>query len=145
MNAVIEDVKKDQTKTGKDIYKVKIDGKVYTTFDEKVAREAFALKGKQASVDVEVKQSGEYTNYNLKGVAAPAQLEIPSVAGEKDVQIARAVALKAAVDFQAGKGSVADVKLVADEFLAWLAGKAPVVAKDVAPAGLLDEADDLPF
>lgn len=147
ITAVIEDVKKDQTKNGKDIYKVKIDGKTYTTFDERVAKDAFARKGQKVVADVEVKQSGEFTNYNLKGVTAAAeQAQIPSVAGEREDAIARAVALKAAVDFQAGKGSVADVKLAADEFLAWLTGQGVIRVGDIVQRGPADpDADDIPF
>lgn len=156
ITAVIEDVKSDTTKSGKAIFKIRIDGQTYTTFDERTAKEAFALKGQKAEAQVEVKQSGEFTNYNLRGVAAPAGIPQADAGGksEKDGQIARAVALKAAVEFQAGKGSVADVKLAADEFLAWLSGAGAVAAADISrvpkgevvqPAGLLDEADDLPF
>jgi len=121
---VIDDVVQSTTKTGKDIWKVKIDGKQWSTFDRELAEKALGLKGQKAEVLLEEKQNGEFTNYNIKGVRAVASAPKPAFTVEAGPQenIARSVALKAAVDFQGGKGNVADVLLAANEFLAWLAG-----------------------
>jgi hypothetical protein len=145
---VIDDVVQSQTKTGKDIWKVKIDGKQWSTFDRDLAEKALALKGQKAEVLLEESVKGEFTNYNIKGVRpvanAPAKPSFTVEAGPQE-NIARSVALKAAVDFQGGKGNVADVLLVANEFLAWLAGspaKEPMRSPGSSISGPID---DIPF
>lgn len=141
VTAVIEDVTAKQTSTGKTMYSVVIDGKKITTFDLPVAEKAKALKGQKATVEFVEKQNGEFLNRNVTGITGAAPVAAAfTVEPGKDEQIARAVALKAAVDFQGGKGSVLDVKLAADEFLAWLQG-APVGQ----PAAAVDESDGIPF
>ena len=141
ITAVIESVTKKDLDGGKTVYTVTADGKKYTTFKSDVATAAKALQGQTAEIARESKQKGEYTNWYING-ARPVQAAavIPNTPDDKAESIARAVALKAAVDFQAGKGSVADVKLAANEFLAWLTGAAPVKAADID-----DDASGIPF
>lgn len=146
MIAVVEDVQSDKTKSGKDIYKVKLDGKVYTTFDRPVAEAAFELKGKQADAQVEVKQSGEFTNYNLRGIKPAVSAKLPdppavsSSESSRQSSIQKQCALKSAVEFckSDAKATVEGVLLAAAAFDAWLSGEA-------APTNVRDEADDIPF
>lgn len=112
--------------SGKTIYEIAFgDGNTYVTFKGQLAEKANALKGQQASARVTVKQKGDFTNYYLDDIAPQGSLApiampvaggtaitmhqnasvpqgIPMAAAgdpEKDARIAKAVAVKAAVEF----------------------------------------------
>ena len=54
------------TKTGKLIYEVALsDGTTYTTFDNALAAQAQSLQGQDIQAQVDVRQNGQYTNYNI--------------------------------------------------------------------------------
>lgn len=147
--AVVDDVTAKQTEKGA-VYTVVAGGDKFSTFKLEVAEQAKAAKGQRAVIDYITKdreRDGKtYTNKYVNSVVVdkPAASGFTVEVDPKQESIARAVALKAAVDFQAGKGSVLDVKLAADEFLAWLNG-VEAKPREVVSSGLLDEAEDLPF
>jgi hypothetical protein len=63
------------TRTGKTVYDVALsDGNKYSTFNPDVATKANNLVGQNVSARVEVKQNGQYTNYNLEDIAQVGQL-----------------------------------------------------------------------
>lgn len=89
------------------------DGREYTTFRPEVAQQAVPLLNQPVMVTYEVKQRGQFTNYDLEAVAsangpaaAPVAQPAPSApapapvvfGGSKDDQIARSVAIKLAAE-----------------------------------------------
>ena len=145
ITAVVDDVTAKQTQSGKTMYTVHANGWKITMFDLDKAEAAKECKGQLSVIEYTEKQNGDYLNRNLLSVKLANPKPAPSFGVEVDPKqesIARAVALKAAVDFQAGKGSVLDVKLAADEFLAWLNGT-PVASAGSSESGPLDT--DIPF
>ena len=57
------------TKTGKLIYEVALsDGTTYTTFENAIAMQAQSLQGQDVAAQVDVRQNGQYTNYNIVAV-----------------------------------------------------------------------------
>lgn len=144
----IEDVesKTIPTKYGqKTVWNVKAsDGRRYGTFDAELGQLAGRLRGQAAVIEYRERQKGEYTNYDIEALRAS---EFNPVAGEsrdtpkaqegvrqapvasygpsdKDSSIARAVALKAAVELAAG-GVIEDptpdgLLTVSEVFTDWL-------------------------
>lgn len=133
------------TPTGKTVYEIEFsDGKTYATFKQDVAVEARAAIGSSVTAEVSEQQKGQYTNYYWNGITAktadpapvvqwiPGQIQAPAPS-DKDAQIARAVALKAAVDLVAnGTPSPELVLEVAAQLEPYLTGKA---AAGVSSAG----------
>src|SRR5581483_4645917 len=81
------------------------DGRTYTTFDRELAVAASELRGKTVVFDYVESKNGDFINYNLNavteaagGVDIPVQTIAATPSTDKDVSIARAVALKAAVE-----------------------------------------------
>lgn len=153
----IEDVESRvvNTRNGqKTVYNISAsDGRRYGTFNEDLGRKAGQLRGQSAVLDYSVRESHKdgktYTNYDLKdiranqfapqnpGIILPEQTEkilqqytaSPQITTQEDknVSIARAVALKAAVDLASG-GVIEDPSkegliLVSEYFTDWLLGK----------------------
>ncbi len=135
--------KKDiQTKSGKPgtltIFQT-ASGREYSTFKGEIASQANLLIGVPNSViEYDEVKKGEYTNYYLTGAKAgagqtandPAYVATlaPATPGlAKDEAIARAVALKAAVDTLPSLGEPtkdpASVIALADFYLGWLKGE----------------------
>ncbi len=120
-------------------------GREYATSKGEIASQAVLLMNQPVEIEHEVVQKGDYTNYYLQGVktvngAAPVPQTDPgpSVAPQSDREdaIARAVALKAAVDTlpsladiikdDAYAGKVrdpAEVLALAEFYLTWLKGE----------------------
>jgi hypothetical protein len=69
-----------QSKDGKyTMYDVAMsDGNKYTTFEGELAQQAAALQGQQVSANVEVKQNGRFTNFNLNGIGVAGSLGAPA-------------------------------------------------------------------
>jgi hypothetical protein len=91
--------------SGRKIYKIKtVDGEEYATFKPEIAEKARQYEGHEAQILYVVVEKNGYTNLYLNDVIDPEpsvkpQAEIPFEASDKDVQIARAVAMKAAVEY----------------------------------------------
>lgn len=130
ITAVIEDVSAKETAKGP-IYHVNAGGKKFATFKVEIAEQAKRHVGASCVIGYTEKgrdYNGQtYIDYYINSVdsqgAAPATTAgfAPASGGfSKDESIARAVALKGAIEFQHGEGSVADVLMVANEFLAYL-------------------------
>lgn len=123
VTVTLEDVESKDVNTKRGlgtVYRLKAsDGRTYTTFDREIAKTAAELRGKTVVFDYVQSQNGDFTNYNLNGVKAGTG--IPEVANtdnfatqpvtgfhtgdsvtSKDTSIARAVALKAAVETVVG-------------------------------------------
>lgn len=73
------------TRNGRTVYDVQFsDGNKYSTFETSVATKAQGLVGQAVVARVEVKQNGQYTNYNLLDVAPVGSLPplaMPAQAG----------------------------------------------------------------
>ena len=134
--------------TTKAVYNIKAsDGRYYGTFDEDLGKQAGLLRGQTVNIEYGVRESTKgdkvYTNYDLKGLSAsdvsnvstntssPSEgVSVAPVASQgyvstsKDLQIARAVALKAAVEtFATGALEIStapEILQVADSFTDWL-------------------------
>jgi hypothetical protein len=124
------------------IYVVELaNGNQYTTRDRGVGQLAASNLGEVAHIDFDQKQKGQYTNRyinNLTVLEKNGQPDRPTglfddavpepatsgVALEKDLQIAKSVALKAAVDIlqylPAEQRTVANVETAAEHFTRWL-------------------------
>ena len=155
ITAVVEDVTAKETAKGP-IYNINAGGKKFSTFKIEIAEQAKRAVGINSVLGYTEKgreyNGKTYIDYYLNSVdtqgAAPATggSFAPASGGfSKDESIARAVALKGAIEFQHGEGSVADVLMVANEFLAYLmntpaAPASPAVAVFSGPS-----LDDLPF
>lgn len=155
ITAVVEDVTAKETAKGP-IYNINAGGKKFSTFKVEIAEQAKRAVGINSVLGYTEKgreyNGKTYIDYYLNSVdtqgAAPATGGgfAPASGGfSKDESIARAVALKGAIEFQHGEGSVADVLMVANEFLAYLmntpaAPASPAVAVFSGPS-----LDDLPF
>lgn len=139
VTVTLEDVESKDVNTRRGlstVYRLKAsDGRTYTTFDDKLAKEGAKYRGQTVVLDYVESQNGEYTNYNLNGVKAGEQefaqnRPDPQLAPgfnpgdsvtSKDTSIARAVALKAAVTYVvAGISPEDDVITLADSWVAWL-------------------------
>jgi len=134
-------------------FTVKAGGRKYDTFRREIAEPAAPLKGQLAVIVYSERQNGEYTNYDLEGVkaapgvagatetAAQGTVETQAVSNgsnvrsvpaasprsaisDKDVSIARAVALKAAVETATGlqlvDADAGSIITIADTYLPWL-------------------------
>lgn len=133
------------------------DGRKYDTFKREIAVPGSQLRGRLVVIDFDEVQKGDYTNYKLKGIkladageaggggfAATANLgtsdDIPR-ASDKDTSIARAVALKAAVETAVGlqlmDADSDSILGIADVYAGWLL-TGSVAAEPVA-------AGDFPF
>ena len=116
------------------------DGRRYSTFNAKLAQEAVALKGQGAKIEFETRQKGEFTNYDLKALEAASVVQTVETSSngsqgvttvpvasqgpsDKDTQIARAVALKAAVELVAAGTAEKGIFELAEEILSWLQQK----------------------
>jgi hypothetical protein len=134
--------------TTKPVFNIKAsDGRYYGTFDEDLGKQAGLLRGQTVNIEYSVRESTKgdktYTNYDLKGLSAsdvasvstntsssPQAVSAAPVAAQtypstsKDLQIARAVALKAAVEtFATGALEIStgpEILQVADSFTDWL-------------------------
>lgn len=158
----IEDVKIKTLNDGRELFIV-VDGsgKDYTTMKREIAELARTWKGGEAMVEYDEKQNGQYTNrYLNKIMQAPMHdsngsgnngftIEAPQQQpGEKEQNIAKSVALKAAVELAAaGKldtNTPQDLLKVAGFFLDWLT--APTVEIEFGEPRRPDPANDpLPF
>ena len=144
------------------------DGKRYSTFDSKLAESAATLRGKTAVIEYQVRENVRdgktYVNHDLKGVQpaispadiVPVQItetpRIDSQKSDKDLSIARSVALKAAVDTATGlqwtESPSAPVLSLADEYLDWLLNGSKKPAQTVtdppttAPGGTGETEDE---
>ncbi len=116
-------------------------GKEYSTFKGEIASQAVLLMNQPVEIEYETQQKGEYTNNYLLGVktvggATPVPQADPGPTPEpvtspyqahKDEAIARAVALKAAVDTLPSLGEPtkdpASVIALAEFYLTWLKGE----------------------
>jgi hypothetical protein len=89
------------------------DGRKYDTFRRDIAVPGSTLRGKTVVIDYKERKKGEYTNYDLLSIREAAdavllqgfkQEPTPNISSQsdKDVSIARAVALKAAVETAVG-------------------------------------------
>jgi len=152
ITAVIEDVTAKETAKGP-IYHVNAGGKKFATFKADIAEQAKRHVGASCVIGYTEKgreYNGQtYIDYYINSVdsqgAAPATSASAPGGFSKDESIARAVALKGAIEFQHGEGSVADVLMVANEFLAYLLNT-PVAAASPAVAAFSGPSlDDLPF
>lgn len=150
----IETVEGKSTSKGT-VYEIKIkDGETYSTWDQAVATEARNAVGSVVTADVAVKQNGKYTNRYWNGftpaagahsnatqttptVSAPIPQQPASTPSDKDAQIARAVALKAAVDMAngglLGEPTPALVVATAQQFEPYLLGVAQPAGKVATP------------
>src|SRR5581483_3823961 len=83
INGQVLGVQGRTTRSGKTLYDVAFsDGQKYTTFDTALATKAQQLFGQEVSARVEVKQNGNFTNYNLVDIAPLGALPpAPIVAG----------------------------------------------------------------
>lgn len=141
---------KDVKVRGEDatVYEFKAsDGRKYTTFKRDVAVPGATLRGRLVTIVYTEKKKGDFTNYYLESITAAvgdpgvlvdlrgdapgtwekqdAQTESANIrsAPDKDVSIARAVALKAAVESATGFidiDTATDVLNVADVYVDWL-------------------------
>lgn len=143
----IEDVSSRDVNTRngtKTVYNIKAsDGRYYGTFDENNGRKAGTLKGQSVRLEYSFRESHKdgktYQNYDLKGIEANAFAPSPDVPpsaqtvlnlvasqgpSDKDLSIARAVALKAAVEtFATGAldlSSAENILAVSDTYVDWL-------------------------
>jgi hypothetical protein len=154
ITAVVEDVTAKETAKGP-IYNINAGGKKFSTFKVEIAEQAKRAVGINSVLGYTEKgreyNGKTYMDYYLDSVdtqgAAPATGGgfAPASGGfSKDESIARAVALKGAIEFQHGEGSVADVLMVANEFLAYLL-KTPAAPASPAVAAFSGPSDDIPF
>ena len=154
ITAVVEDVTAKETAKGP-IYNINAGGKKFSTFKVEIAEQAKRAVGINSVLGYTEKgrefNGKTYVDYYLNSVdtqgAAPATGGgfAPASGGfSKDESIARAVALKGAIEFQHGEGSVADVLMVANEFLAYLL-KTPAAPASPAVAAFSGPSDDIPF
>ncbi|HEY6018839.1 MAG TPA: hypothetical protein VIY48_02810 [Candidatus Paceibacterota bacterium] len=132
------------------VFEVKTtDGKKYSTFKAPLGQMAGALRGQAVVIQYSEQERNGYTNYTLEGIqpsqsqpvetgqqgvvvqAGPVSHNLTATASystsSKDESIARAVALKAAVDTVTGLQIVdansSVVLAVADVYRAWLLGE----------------------
>ena len=152
ITAVVEDVTAKETAKGP-IYNINAGGKKFSTFKVEIAEQAKRAVGISSVLGYTEKgreyNGKTYVDYYLNSVdtqgAAPAATSAPTGGGfSKDESIARAVALKGAIEFQHGQGSVADVLMVANEFLAYLMNT-PAAPASPAVAAFSGPSDDIPF
>ena len=153
ITAVVEDVTAKETAKGP-IYNINAGGKKFSTFKVEIAEQAKRAVGINSVLGYTEKgrefNGKTYVDYYLNSVdtqgAAPAATTFAPASGgfSKDESIARAVALKGAIEFQHGEGSVADVLMVANEFLAYLL-KTPAAPASPAVAVFSGPSDDIPF
>lgn len=140
VTVTLEDVESKDVNTRRGlstVYRLKAsDGRTYTTFDDKLAKEGAKYRGQTVVLDYVESQNGEYTNYNLNGVKAgetPTGIILPTAAPlfsaspanptqeSRDTSIARAVALKAAVEVSVGGISEGNGVLeTANIYVEWL-------------------------
>ena len=155
ITAVVEDVTAKETAKGP-IYNINAGGKKFSTFKIEIAEQAKRAVGINSVLGYTEKgreyNGKTYIDYYLNSVdtqgAAPATGGgfAPASGGfSKDESIARAVALKGAIEFQHGEGSVADVLMVANEFLAYLLKTPAAPASPAVAAFSGPSLDDLPF
>jgi len=143
----IREVSTRNLPSGDKLYVVELaNGNQYTTVDRSIGQLAASNLGETAHIDFDQKQKGQYTNRYINNLTIlepsngqqagrPAPLfddtapEQPVVALEKDLQIAKAVALKAGVDIlehlPAEQRTVANVVTAAEFFTTWLVNWRP--------------------
>ena len=120
------------------------DGRKYGTFNRKLAEQAGTLKGQVVDIEYSVRVKGDYTNYSLEGLRASESATASTVATNtssssegvsgaltapqapsttvtsKDEQIARAVALKAAVEVVSSGYAEGNIFELAGQYTEWL-------------------------
>jgi hypothetical protein len=112
------------------------DGRKYTTFKRDIAVPGSQLRGRLVTIGYTEKQNGEFTNYYLNSIKlADTGIILPETPvftahpdsptqEKKDVSIARAVALKAAVETAVGlqleDASWQTILDIADAYVPWL-------------------------
>lgn len=134
---------KDVQARGEDatVYSFKCsDGRKYTTFKRDVAAPGSQLRGRLVTIGFTEKVNGEYTNYYLNSIKPADTATPPNITSQsdKDVSIARAVALKAAVETAVGlemqAANQGDIIAIANVYAGWLltgsANPEPVAAGD---------------
>lgn len=127
------------------------DGRKYTTFKRDVAVPGSQLRGRLVTIDYKEQQKGEYTNYYLNSIkladtgevaetvrVTTADSAVEKVFGpsDKDTSIARAVALKAAVEtavgLQLGDADQNAIIVIAGVYAEWLLTGAVTPVKEEA-------------
>ena len=97
LTAVVDDVRVKKLSDDRQFYVIKSDGKEFSTFKRDLAASAKALIGQQAKIDYTEKQNGEWTNRYLENVESATSFK-QADASQKEIDIRRAVALKAAIE-----------------------------------------------
>lgn len=160
LQARVDDVVMSETAKGP-IYKAKINGVEYATFNKEIANQAKALKGQTATVDFTISQNGQWTNHYLEGItAAQLGLGIPAetngfhstppvepapTSADRETRIMRQTALKCAVAtlpfFPAAEQSQETIAVLCDTYLSYFQYGWDAEFTNPAPVA----EDDIPF
>jgi len=129
------------------LYVIKSDGKEFTTFKRDLAASAKAMIGQQAKIDYTEKQNGEWTNRYLENVESAVEFK-QATAPAREIDIRRAVALKAAIEMLPYFPSEAQhwntVKEICPGIYEFLYGQDGNWNQDDSSNGMA-EADSIPF
>jgi len=147
LTAVVDDVRVKKLSDDRQLYVIKSDGKEFTTFKRDLAASAKAMIGQQAKIDYTEKQNGEWTNRYLENVESAVEFK-QATAPAREIDIRRAVALKAAIEMLPYFPSEAQhwntVKEICPGIYEFLYGQDGNWNQDDSSNGMA-EADSIPF
>ena len=147
LTAVVDDVRVKKLSDDRQLYVIKSDGKEFSTFKRDLAASAKAMIGQQAKIDYTEKQNGEWTNRYLENVESAVEFK-QATAPAREIDIRRAVALKAAIEMLPYFPSEAQhwntVKEICPGIYEFLYGQDGNWNQDDSSNGMA-EADSIPF
>lgn len=146
---------------GRSIYRVMVGNREYTTFKRDLAEAAKELIGREAEIDFQVKQNGNYTNYYLDSVLpvrpsqqnGSGQLSLdqgtPSSSEERELRIMRQSALARAIEtlpyFEKAEQSRETLATLAEEYLSYFLSGNWENNAALAGSSSFQPDDDIPF